>query len=117
MPSDAAEIVIYGKTVEGEVFQPPDWAERLCESLALKRADGRKTFSSYVRPMMIEGVNSMVVRAALRKDDTEAFEQARQYIVANRLMVRAGRGGAYVTTTGAFPALGHDRRDPNRNNW
>lgn len=34
MLHETAEFVIQGMTVDGNVFQPADWAERLCNSLA-----------------------------------------------------------------------------------
>ena len=117
MLSEVAEFVIQGITVEGEVFQPPDWAERLCESLAKTGWDGHKVYPSYARPMMVEGVKSVVVRASLRKDDVHAFELIKQFIAENRLMVRSGRGSRNAESTGPLPAIGKERRDPSRNNW
>ncbi|MBI3903108.1 MAG: DUF3579 domain-containing protein [Nitrosomonadales bacterium] len=117
MPFDTTEFVIQGITAGGEVFQPADWAERLCDSLARTGADGHKTYSSYIRPMMVEGVNSVVVRAALRQNAPETFGLIKRYIVENRLMVRTGRGVAYVETSGIFPPSGKERRDPKRNDW
>lgn len=117
MLSDSAEFVIKGITVEGEVFQPADWAERLCDSLARTGADGRKTYSSYVRPMVTEGIKSVLVRVALQKADPGAFDMIKRYIAENRLMVRSGRGSRDAEATGAHPAISKERRDPNRNNW
>jgi len=112
-----SEFVIQGITVEGVPLLPEDWAERLCDSLARPGLDGRKRYSSYVRPMVIEGVNSLVVRASLRTDIPEVFDRLKRYIVENRLMVRAGRGGEYLQTSGAYPAIDRERRDPNNDNW
>lgn len=67
--------------------------------------------------MLVEGINSVVVRATLRKDIPDAFELVKRYIVENRLMVRAGRGGDYFQSTGAFPVFNTERRDPDSNNW
>ena len=117
MLSDAAEFVIKGITVEGDVFQPADWAERLCDSLARTGADGRKTYSSYVRPVVTEGIKSMLVRVALQKADSEAFGIIKRYITENRLMVRSGRGSRDAEATGMHPVIGKERRDPSRNNW
>ncbi len=118
MLSKVAEFVIQGITVDGIPFQPADWAEHLCDSLTRSGADGRKIHPSYVRPMIIDGIKCVVVRATLRKDNAEAFELIKRYIVENRLMIRAGRGGGdYIETTGAYPAFRSDRRDPNNDNW
>jgi len=73
MLSEAAEFVIQGITVERDVFQPADWAERLCNSLARTGVDGRKMYSPYVRPMVTDGMKSVVVRVALQNADPDAF--------------------------------------------
>lgn len=112
-----SEFVVQGMTVDGSRFEPADWAERFCDSLAKTGADGHKTYSSYVRPMVIRGVSSLVVRASLRTDIPEIFALVKHYIAENRLMVRAGRGGRYLQTTGAYPAVNTERRDPNGDNW
>lgn len=118
MLSKVAEFVIQGLTVDGVPFQPAGWAERLCESLTRSGADGRPIHPAYVRPMVIDGVTCVVVRATLRKDNAEAFELIKRYIVENRLMIRAGRGGGdYIETTGAYPTFGKERRNPGNDNW
>ena len=118
MLSKVAEFVIKGVTSDGGAFQSEDWAERLCESLSRSGADGRKVHPAYVRPMMIDGVKCVVVRATLRKDNAEAFELIKRYIIDNHLMIRAGRGGGeYLQSTGIFTAVETDRRDPNNDNW
>lgn len=117
MLSEAAEFVIQGITVDGDLFQPADWAERLCNSLARTGADGLKTYSSYVRPVVTEGIKSVVVRVALQKDDPKEFDMIKRYIAENRLMVRSGRGSRDAEATGSHPVIGKERRDPSRNNW
>lgn len=117
MLSDAAEFVIKGITVEGDIFQPADWAERLCDSLARTGADGRKTYTSYVRPMVTDGIKSVLVRVALQKADPEVFDMIKRYITENRLMVRSGRGSRDAEATGPHPSISKERRDPSRNNW
>ena len=115
MLSEVAEFVVQGITVEGDVFQPPDWAERLC--VTLPGAGGGKACSGFVRPMMIGGVNCLVVRTALQKDNARAFELIKRFIAENRLVVRSGRGSRDAESTGPRPVIGKERRDPSRNNW
>jgi hypothetical protein len=117
MLSEAAEFVIQGITVEGDIFKPEDWAERLCGLVARAGADGRKTYSSYVHPVVTEGIKSVVVRVALQKADPEAFDMIKRYIAENRLMVRSGRGSRDAEASEPLPVIGKERRDPNRNNW
>ena len=117
MLSDAAEFVIQGITVEGDTFQPADWAERLCNSLARAGVDGGKMYSAFVHTVVTEGIKAVVVRVALQKTDPEAFGMIKRYIAENRLMVRSGRGSRDAEATGAHPVFGKERRDPSRNNW
>lgn len=116
MLSEAAEFVIQGIAVEGDTFQPADWAERLCNALAKTGVDGRK-YSSYVRPVVTDGIKSVVVRVALQEANPEAFDMIKRYIAENRLMVRSGRGSRDAEASGSFPVIGKERRDPIRNIW
>ena len=115
MLSEVAEFVVQGITVEGDVFQPPDWAERLCDTLP--GAGGGKACSSLVRPMMIGGVNSLVVRTSLQKDNAQAFELIKRFIAEHRLAMRSGRGSRDAENTGPLPIIGMERRNSNRSNW
>ena len=117
MLHEAAEFVIQGITVDGNVFQPEDWAERLCNSLAKTGSDGRKIHSSYVRPVVSDGIKSVVVRVVLQKANLEAFEMIKRYIAENRLTVRSGRGSRDAEASGPLPVVGKERRDPSRNIW
>ena len=116
MLSEVTEFVVQGITVEGEIFQPPDWAERLCDKLSRVGADGRKAYPSYTRPILSEGVKSLAVRASLQKDNIQAFELIRQFIAENRLTVRSGRGSRDAEAA-ELPFPGKERRDPSRNIW
>lgn len=104
------DFVVQGRTMEGLVFQPQNWAEQLCAEIAQTR-EGRGAASlAFVHPVAIDGISSLVVLEALKETDAQAFDMIRQFIVDHHLMVRAGRGGAYIETTGAFPVIGRDRR-------
>ena len=117
MLSDVAEFVVQGITVEGEIFEPADWAERLRDSLPKVGPHGAADYSAYVRPDIIEGDVSLVVRIALKNVYPEAFSIIKRYISDNGLMVRAGRGSRDSEGTGKYLAFSKDRRDPRRNNW
>lgn len=112
-----AEFVVQGITVDGEVFQQPGWAAQLCNSLGTTGPDGRLLYSSYVRPVMAEGVPSVVVRVSLQLVDEKAFEMIKQFVAENRLLVRAGRGSRDAEATGAHPVIGHERRSSKNNIW
>ena len=112
-----AEFVVLGITVEGEVFEQPQWAEQLCNMLGTVGPDGRLIYSSHVRPVMVDGVKSVVVRVSLELVDKKAFEMIRQFVAEHRLQVRAGRGSRDAEATGTHPALVQERRSPKNNGW
>jgi hypothetical protein len=67
--------------------------------------------------MVIQGIPSVVVRFSLEKADPHSFELVKQFIIANHLMVRAGRNRAQVGATGLYPTITMERRDPQKNGW
>ena len=74
---ELAEFVIQGVTKDGQVFRPGNWADRLSDMLSTPGKDGRIVYSSYLRPMSIQGVNGVVVRFSLEKADKHAFDLVR----------------------------------------
>lgn len=117
MQSDVAEFVVQGITLEGKIFEPADWAERLRDSLSTMGHDNNLNYSSYVRPVLSEGIKCLVVRTSLETANIQSFKLIKKYIADHRLMVRAGRGSR--DSEGAAHALpaGRERRNPNRNQW
>ncbi|TNC98460.1 MAG: hypothetical protein FD121_609 [Gallionellaceae bacterium] len=114
---ELAEFVIQGVTKHGQTFRPSNWGERLSDMLATTGKDGRIVYSSYVRPIMIQGVPSVVVRFSLEKADPHAFELIREFVVTNHLTVRAGRNRTDAGATGLFPTLSMERRHHQKNGW
>ncbi len=117
MLPEVAEFVVQGITIDGEVFQQPGWAAQLCNSLGTASPDGRLPYSSYVRPVMAEGVPSVVVRVSLQQVDEKAFEMIRQFVTENRLQIRAGRGSRDAEAAESHPVIGHERRSSKNNIW
>lgn len=116
MLSETAEFVIQGITMEGDIFQPPGWAERLCAAMPSDGGGVGEHHASYLRAEKIAGVQCVVVRASLQKDDSATFDKIRQFVAVNRLKVRAGRGSRDAEATGPHPVF-KERRNPERNNW
>jgi hypothetical protein len=112
-----AEFVVQGITVDGEVFQPPEWARQLCGKLGTTDPEGRYLYASYVRPVEIDGVAAVVVRVALQLVDENAFEMIKQFVAEHRLQVRAGRGSRDAEETGKHPVFDPERRIPKNNDW
>ena len=115
--AELAEFVIQGVTKDGDTFRPSNWGERLSDMLATTGKDGRIVYSSYVRPMMIQGIPSVVVRFSLETADPHGFELVRQFVVGNQLKVRAGRNRMEAGATGIFPTINMERRVPESNGW
>ena len=114
---ELAEFVIQGVTKDGQVFRPGNWADRLSDMLSTPGKDGRIVYSSYLRPMLIQGVNCVVVRFSLEKADKHAFDLVKQFVVANHLTVRAGRNRDVAGATGLYPTISMERRKPQNNGW
>lgn len=112
MLSDVAEFVVQGKTVEGDIFQPPEWAERLCSTLSGTGAGTGKVYPDYIRPITSGGVISLVVQVSLQRDNAEVFEQIKRFIAENRLVVRSGRGSRDAENTGPITVFAGERRKP-----
>ena len=112
-----AEFVVLGVTVDGGEFQPPEWAEQLCNILGTTGSDGNWRYSSYVRPVKVDGVRSLVVRVSLELVDRKAFEMIKQYVSEHRLQVRAGRGSRDAEGVEAHPVDWQERRSPQNNEW
>jgi hypothetical protein len=111
------EFVVQGITVDGELFQQQGWAGRLCNLPESAGSDGRPRHSSYVRPVVINGVISVVVRESLGTVDPEAFAAIKKFVAEHKLQVRAGRGSRDAEVTGAYPVFDPERRSPGNNKW
>ncbi len=117
MLSGVSEFVIQGITENGELFQQADWATNLCNMLGTTGSDGRMVYSSYARPLMVDGVPCVVIRVSLQHVDPKAFEMVKQFVAEHHLKVRSGRGSRDAEATGPHPVLGVERRNPQRKGW
>ncbi len=117
MLSNVSEFVIQGITEDGQLFQQPDWAGSLCNMLGTVGQDGRMIYSSYARPLMIDGVPAVVIRVSLQHVDPKAFEMVKHFVAEHRLKVRSGRGSRDTEETGPHPVLGVERRVVAKKGW
>ena len=70
--------VILGRTPEGKIFRPSDWAERLAGVMAVFRPgkaglQQHLTYSPYVVPSSQDGVKCVIVDPQLRKIEPMAY--------------------------------------------
>lgn len=117
MLSGVSEFVIQGITESGELFQQADWSVNLCNMLGRVGSDGRMIYSAYARPVMIDGVHSVLIRIALQHVDPKAFEMVKAFVAEHHLKVRSGRGSRDAEKTGPHPVLGVERRDTKDSGW
>jgi len=93
LKAPAKEFIIQGITSDGKPFRPSDWAERLCGVMSCFRPEGsggpnaHLRYSPYVRPIMFDGVRSVVVDEALRQIEPLAYHFVRDFAKDNDLQV------------------------------
>jgi len=102
------EIVILGLTEAGRAFRPSDWAERLCGMMSVFSEDRHLSYSPYLKPVIAEGMNCVVIDRKLESIDPAAFRFLLDFARDNELRTRPGRDSA---STDAFPAA-KERRNP-----
>jgi hypothetical protein len=110
MSSDLPRLVIEGLTVEGNVFRPSDWIERLIDTLSSYGADRRTSLRphpghdrrcrqiSFLQVQMIAGRKCLVVDTRLRDANPAAFRFLQEFIQSNRLRMQE------IDTTSPSPA-------------
>jgi len=97
MTSDPPKIVIEGITLDGTVFRPSDWIERLIDTLSSFGKDRRSRPGSYSGPdrrrrqvdflqaQMIDGRKCLVVDTRLHDANPVAYRFLLEFIQNNRL--------------------------------
>ncbi len=89
------EFFIQGITSNGKPFRPSDWAERLCGVMSCFRPEGKRgpnahlQYSPYVRPVMLNGIKSVVVNEDLRNIEPLAYHFVMDFAKDNDLQVIA----------------------------
>ncbi len=90
MPVESNEFVIQGITVDGKLFRPSDWAERLAGVMS-SFGGGRLGYSPYCFPIGSESVKCVVVNKELKAIEPMAYTFLLNFARDNELRVRAGR--------------------------
>lgn len=107
MHMQPSELVILGVTVTGEVFDIPNWPERICGLLSLNMQGKRISYSDYLRPVHINGHPAVILSSSLAQDHPEFFAIVAQFVAENKLKTRTGRNSFRAET---YPALEQERR-------
>lgn len=90
MRISTSDLTIKGVTTAGRKFRPSDWAERLSSVMSTFGADNRVSYSPYVRPGTIDGINCVVVSKALQEVDQRAYQFVMGFARDNDLTVLDG---------------------------
>lgn len=111
MPGKPPKIIIQGITLDGVVFRPSDWIERLIDTLfsygedrrtrtgPYSGPDRRRRQVGFLRAQMIDGRKCLVVDTRLRDVNPAAYRFLLEFIENNRLqLLETGR--ANPTSTG-----------------
>jgi len=80
------KIIIEGITLEGRVFRPSDWAERLCGRLATFH-NQRILYSTLLSPGVINDHNSVIVDPRLKETNPELYDHIMEFGQLNHLKV------------------------------
>ncbi len=100
MPSDPPTFIIEGFTVDGKVFRPSDWIERLIDTISsygndrrtrtglYSGHDRRRQQVGFLRAQMIGGCKCLVVDARLQAANPAAFHFLQEFIQSNRLRLQ-----------------------------
>jgi hypothetical protein len=91
-PSTVSEFFILGLTSDGKQFRPSDWSERLSGAMSIfDQPGGRRNahlrYSQYVRPVLLNGVRSVVVNSAIREIEPLAYHFVLNFAKDNDLQV------------------------------
>jgi hypothetical protein len=85
------EFFILGVTNQGAPFRPSDWAERLSGAISCfapnNTRQGYLYYSSFVRPILINGIRAVVVDRSLREAHPLAYHFVVNFAKDNDLQV------------------------------
>jgi hypothetical protein len=91
LPSQKNEFLILGITSTGKKFRPSDWSERLSGAISCFLPNtgrpGRMSYSPFVQPVLVNGINAVAVDHALREIEPMAFHFVVNFAKDNDLQV------------------------------
>lgn len=86
-PPPHSNIIIQGTTLDGRVFRPSDWAERLSGVMSKFGRDCRLCYSPHVKPITYRGVKSVLVDKKLWELDARGYDFLLNFARENKLQV------------------------------
>jgi Protein of unknown function (DUF3579) len=89
--ASAVEFVIQETTLDGKLFRPGDWAERLRGAMSAFGGDQRMQYSPFIHPITANGVRCAAVDVRLEQIEPMAYRLLLSFAKDNELRVRDGR--------------------------
>jgi Protein of unknown function (DUF3579) len=91
-PDRPGSFVIRGLTLDGRVFRPSDWADRLCSVMACfndqtSGPGAALQYSPYVQPVTIDEVKCVSVDGKIRDIEPMAYRFLQSFAKDNALQV------------------------------
>jgi hypothetical protein len=80
-------IIIEGKTQEGKIFRPSDWAERLGDLLAQFGRDQRIHYSPLLQPIIRDGLRCVAIDVRLESAHPNVYQHVIEFAQSNRLNI------------------------------
>lgn len=80
------DFIVIGESLEGQRFQPSDWAERLAGSLSTLR-NRRVMYSPLLMPIVVDGKKSLRVAVELKTQYPALYEEVEQFVKKNHLQI------------------------------
>jgi len=110
MLKEQDEWVVLGITEAGELFEVPNWPDRVYGMVAAQWKDQQTSYSQYLHPAHIDGIPALIIRSSLEKEAPASYAIVQQFALENNLKIRSGRG----EFTGKHPAYPNERREYTR---
>ena len=93
-PQKSSEVFIQGLTLDGHIFRPSDWAERLAGAMSCFRPSGARGgigayigYSPYCVPRLINGIKCVIVNEDLKRVEPMAWDFVMNFARDNQLQV------------------------------
>jgi len=84
-------IIIQSVRVDGRIFRPNDWIERMSALLATFGPDHRLHYADSVQPCIIQGEKCLVVARGLAQHNPAAYEFILKFARDNALRIQEDR--------------------------
>jgi hypothetical protein len=85
-PDSSHYFLIEGITIDGQVFRPSDWAERMADVLSSFRGC-RVIYSPLITPIQYQGNKCVIVDDALKNKYPDIYKEIMYFAESNQLRI------------------------------